>query len=99
MILRVAGDNARTAERPVVVLTDRDNLARIAVSEVVERIVAGDTGDSGDQKRQGDRFIDARDHEVILDSKREGGRGKHEWNFWCESFRHLPSALLLLPSF
>lgn len=71
MILGVAADNALARERPVVVLPDGDDLAGIAGAEVVEGVIARDTGNAGDEQRERRRFVGAGDHSAILtDSRR-----------------------------
>src|SRR4051794_10566124 len=49
VVFGVAGDDAVAGEGPIVFLADGDDLAGIARTEVVEGVIAGDTGDAGDQ--------------------------------------------------
>ena len=70
MVLGVAGNDALARERPIVFLPNRDDLPRIARTEIIERIVACHPGDAGDQKRQGNRFVESRNHASILTQRR-----------------------------
>ena len=62
MVLGIAGNDTIARERPVVLLTNRDDLTRIPSAKVMKRIETGNAGDTGDEKWERRGFLGAGDH-------------------------------------
>src|SRR6478735_1934345 len=62
VIFGITGSNAFPRQRPVIFLANRDDLSWITRAKIVECVVTGDAGHTGNKQGQGDRLVGAGDH-------------------------------------